>query len=158
MRLIRHMHPAHETRCPIRLCSSCNMKALSIHRAALPLGAVALVFTVLVNGCSSIAIAIAPSKKATHDESAQTAQADAEFWSALHAGRYDDIGRVLEPLQAAYLAHPEDPTLAAHIAFLHVWRLAERRRSPLQRATITDDVILARPYFQEAVSLAPHDP
>ena len=111
-----------------------------------------------LGGCAAIAVATAPAKVAARDESPATAQADAAFWSTFHAGRYDDIGKVMEPLEAAYLAHPEDPRIAAHIAFLHVWRLGERVRDDRPRATVTDDATLARRYFEEAVQLAPHDP
>jgi hypothetical protein len=63
----------------------------------------------------------------------------------------------LETLTAAYLANPTDAVTAAHIAWLHNWRVAERARQPKVAATITDDTILARRYFEEAVRLDPSD-
>jgi hypothetical protein len=40
---------------------------------------------------------------------------------------------------------------------MHNWRVAERNRLDSVPATITDDIILSRRYFQEAVSLDPSD-
>jgi len=108
-------------------------------------------------GCASLAVATAPSKPVIVDDSPAAKSAEEAFWSTLHAGRYDDIGPVLEQLEAAYLAHPNDPRTTAHIAFLHIWRLSERLRNPEQHATVTDDLALARRYFQEAVALSPDD-
>jgi hypothetical protein len=58
---------------------------------------------------------------------------------------------------AAYLTNPADAVSASHIGWLHIWRLAERQRLTTIPATITDDAILARRYFQEAVALNPAD-
>jgi hypothetical protein len=109
-------------------------------------------------GCASIAVATAPTKHAVADTSPAAASADSVFWSTFHAGHYADIGAALEPLQAEYLVHPDDPRTAAHIAFLHIWRASERARLVEPRATVTDDIALARRYFAEAVTLAPKDP
>ncbi len=108
-------------------------------------------------GCASLAVATAPAKPSIPDDSPAAASADRAFWDALHGGHYDQIAAALEPLQAEYLSHPNDPKLAAHVAFLHVWRVSERSRLPSPPATITDDIALARRYFQEAVALAPDD-
>ena len=120
----------------------------------------ALLFPALLasTGCATLAVATAPSKRAVPDASPAASQAQRDFWRALHGGRYQDIGATLEPLQAEYLAHPHDASLAAHIGFLHVWRLSERARLPDERATITDEITLARRYFDEASRLAPDDP
>jgi hypothetical protein len=58
---------------------------------------------------------------------------------------------------AAYLEDPADSTTASHIAWLYFWRLAESRRLKNEPATITDDAILARKYFEESVALNPRD-
>jgi hypothetical protein len=108
-------------------------------------------------GCATFAVATAPSKSAVKDTSEAAASADRAFWSALHGGHYEDIGSALEQLEVVYLAHPNDPNTAAHIGFLHAWRVSERRRLAQPRASITDDVTLARRYFTEAVALAPDD-
>jgi hypothetical protein len=108
-------------------------------------------------GCATFAVATAPSKHAAKDTSDAALSADRAFWSAFHGGHYDDIGAALEELEAVYLAHPNDPNTAAHIGFLHAWRVSERRRLPKVPASVTDDVVLARRYFAEAVTLAPDD-
>jgi len=106
-------------------------------------------------GCGPIAIATAPSKKAVLDDSGATKDAQLYFWTTLHQGGYDHIGAALDKLQAAYLGHPEDPRTAAHIAFLHIWRFSERARRADLTATVTDDMMLAHRYFEEAVKLDP---
>jgi hypothetical protein len=54
--------------------------------------------------------------------------ADTVFWRTLRAGAYDEIPRAMTLLKAAYLPNPRDPETAAHVGFLHAWRLAERAR------------------------------
>ena len=125
------------------------MRALSVWVVGL-LGA-------LLSSCAVIAVAAAPTKEAAQDDRPETEAADGAFWSALHGGHYADIGPVLERLQRAYLERPNDPRTAAHIAFLHVWRASERARVEDVPATITDDLALARRYFEEASALSPHD-
>jgi hypothetical protein len=117
-----------------------------------------VMLAVAASGCASIAIATAPTKKAAPDDSPAAKAANATFWATLHGGRYDDIGIALDKLETVYLAHPEDPRVAAHIGFLHIWRLAERARRDGVGPTITDDMSLARRYFDEAVRLDPSDP
>lgn len=98
---------------------------------------------------------MAPEKRASTARTA--AAADTLFWSTLHQGRYDEIAPALEAQTAAYLANPGDAVSASHIGWLHIWRLAERHRLIPVPATITDDAVLARRYFQEAVALNPGD-
>ena len=120
--------------------------------------ALAALSLVLLSGCATVAVALAPRKEARPADTESAAKADAAFWYALHGGRYDEIDPVLEGLTREYLVHPEDPHLAAHVAFLHVWRLSERVRQDHPHATVTDDITMARRYFEEAVTLAPDDP
>jgi hypothetical protein len=122
--------------------------------------AVALALAIGVAGWAnrdSIAIWLAPIKKATSPRSNAALKADELFWRTFHSGAYEEIPRVLEVLMAAYLQTPTDAVTAAHIAWLHNWRMAERARSPAVPATITDHTILARRYFDEAVRLDPSD-
>src|SRR5947209_4117749 len=98
-------------------------------------------------GCAMLAIATAPAKKAAPDRSPAAKQADGLFWATLHGGRYDQIGPALDKLEGAYLEHPDDPRTAAHIGFLHIWRVSERARHDDIPPTITDDIALARRYF-----------
>jgi hypothetical protein len=108
-------------------------------------------------GRSQIAISLAPVKKPAPSRSSAALKADESFWQAFHGGAYDDIPRVLEALTAAYLETPSDAVTAAHIAWSHNWRMAERARLSAVPATITDDTMVARRYFEEAVKLDPSD-
>jgi hypothetical protein len=83
--------------------------------------------------------------------------ANQKFWENFHAGRYEAIPETLDLLTAAYLENPNDAETAAHIGFLHTWRISESARQEKAPPTITDDVILAHKYFAEAVQLAPKD-
>ena len=76
--------------------------------------------------------------------------ADEAFWRTLHEGDYDGIAGRLIQLKGAYLQDSADSTTAAHIAFLHTWRIAERARQSKILPNITDDAILANRYFQLA--------
>lgn len=78
--------------------------------------------------------------------------ADSLFWRTFHAAAYDSIPAVMVPLKGAYLQNPADAQTAAHIAFLHAWRIAERSRVAQLSPSITDDAILARYYFDRAVT------
>jgi len=99
----------------------------------------------------------APGKTATTSRSERAKAADSLFWDTFHGGRYEEHPRLLEALTAAYIENPRDAQTAAHIGFSHVWRLSEHTRLDTQSATITDEVVLARKYFSEAVRLAPDD-
>jgi hypothetical protein len=122
--------------------------------------AIAVVLAIGLAGWANrdrIAVWLAPTKTATSTRSNVALKADELFWHTLHSGAYDDIPRVLEVLTAAYLEAPTDAVTAAHIAWLHNWRVAERDRLSTVPATITDHTILARRYFDEAVKLNPSD-
>lgn len=104
-----------------------------------------------------IAVMSAARKEATQARSEAAIKADDLFWKTFHNGEYDKIPIALEALTAAYLRTPSDAQTAAHIAWLHNWRVAERARMGSVPATITDDTMLARRYFEEAVQLDPSD-
>jgi hypothetical protein len=103
------------------------------------------------------AVSLAPAKSASASRSESAKTADALFWDVFHSGRYEEVPRILEALTAAYIEDPRDAQTAAHIGFSHVWRLSEHARLDVQSATITDELVLARKYFSEAVRLAPDD-
>ena len=105
----------------------------------------------------SMAMWSAPAKTPSVGRSEKAKKADAMFWDALHGGRYEELPHVLDALTAAYVENPRDAQTAAHIGFSHVWRLSEHARLDTQSATITDELVLARKYFFEAVRLAPDD-
>ena len=121
------------------------------HRLALAAIAVAIA------GCSAIAVQTAPPKVASTSRSALALQADRLFWETLHSGNYDAIAPALQAVTGAYLQDPNDAVSAAHVGWLHIWRLAESARLAQPQATITDDAVLARRYFQEAVALDPSE-
>ena len=108
-------------------------------------------------GCSFFATAFAPVKKAEISTTELATSAKASFWETLHRGEYEEISKVSSPLKAAYLENSKDPELAAYIGFLHNWRLSERSRLKEIPPEITDDAVLSRKYFGEAVSLDPSD-
>lgn len=120
------------------------------------LSAVALSVIALTNK-DRIAVQLAPQKQAATSRSEAAVKADERFWQTFHQGEYEQIPQALEVLTAAYLETPNDAVTAAHIAWLHNWRIAERARMASVPATITDDTILTRRYFQEAVKLNPSD-
>jgi hypothetical protein len=117
----------------------------------------ALATALSVSGCAYMAVATAPAKPAATMRTPLAAQADAVFWQTLHGGRYQDIGAALEIKTAAYLENPGDALTAAHAGWLHLWRLAESSRLPQVPATITNDAVMARKYFEEAVRLQPDE-
>lgn len=126
--------------------------------------AVAVIILILLFGCLAtwifwdrVAIMTAAPKEAATSRSEAAARADEVFWTTFHDGEYGNIQHALDLLTAAYLETPNDARTAAHIAWLHNWRVAERARMDAVRATITDDTMLARRYFQEAVKLDPSD-
>ncbi|MGE3537950.1 MAG: hypothetical protein AB7N91_11030 [Candidatus Tectimicrobiota bacterium] len=113
--------------------------------------------TLVLTNTARLAVQFAPQKQAAQARSETATQADALFWHTFRNGDYAQIPRLLEVLTAAYLQTPGDAVTAAHIAWLHNWRSAERARLDTVPATITDDIMLARRYFQEAVMLDPLD-
>jgi hypothetical protein len=128
------------------------------------LKATIVVFVLLVVGglavwinWSRIAVMVAPKKQTAKTRSEAALKADELFWETFHNGEYDKIPNALEVLTAAYVQTPNDAVTAAHIAWLHNWRVSERARKDSVPATITDDIMLARRYFREAVNLNPSD-
>lgn len=79
------------------------------------------------------------------------------FWQTLNGGEYENIPAALTALTAAYLEDPNDAVTAARIGWLHIWRLAERARLAFIPPGITDEAVLARKYFEEAVRLHPSE-
>ncbi len=73
-----------------------------------------------------IAVQLAPQKQAAQTRSDAALAADELFWETFHGGKYDNIQQTLDALTAAYLETPTDAVTAAHIAWLHNWRMVER--------------------------------
>jgi len=104
-----------------------------------------------------IAVQIAPKKPAAKSRSEAALKADELFGKTFHGGEYQTISNALEVLTAAYLQTPNDAITSAHIAWLHNWRISEHARMESVPATITDDIMLARRYFQDVVKLDPSE-
>jgi len=104
-----------------------------------------------------IAVVLAPEKQAAKSRSEAALKADELFWQIFHGGEYEKIQSTLDVLTAAYLQTPNDAVTAAHIAWLHQWRISERVRLNSVPATISDDAVMAHKYFREAVTLDPSD-
>jgi len=121
-------------------------------RMTLGLGIAAAVST---GGCAAIGIWSAPEKSASAERTPLALKADALFWQTLHGGQYEKIPEALTAVTAAYLENPRDAVTAAHVGWLHIWRLAERARIEKPPPGLTDHVVLSRRYFEEAVRLNP---
>jgi hypothetical protein len=115
-----------------------------------------LVILAFAGGCGTLAVWSAPEKTASATRTGEAVAADELFWRTLHGGAYEQIPQALTALKAAYLANPSDAVTASHIGWMHIWRLAERARlASAAGPGITDDAMLARRYFEEAVRLNP---
>ena len=108
-------------------------------------------------GCEYFALSFAPNKEPSINNSELTKQAHKVFWETLHNGEYENISKPMLLLKASYLQNPNDAKVAARIGFLHVWKLSERHRLGKISPQITDNAVLARKYFGEAVKLDPKD-
>jgi hypothetical protein len=115
------------------------------------------VILVLSAGCARLAVWSAPDKVASQERTALAQRADGLFWQTLHSGAYEKIPDALVAMTAAYLEDPNDAVTAARVGWLHIWRLAERARLAFVPPGITDDAVVARKYFEEAVRLDPSE-
>jgi hypothetical protein len=105
---------------------------------------VVVIGSLALAGCGYAAVHTAPKKQATTRRSAAAIQADEVFWKTFHGGAYDEIPKALDIVTAAYLQDPSDAVTAAHVGWLHMWRVAERSRLAPASATITDQMLLAQ--------------
>lgn len=117
-----------------------------------------LFLPVLLSGCEKIALMTTPKKQPLSSQSKLAITSEQQFWETLHQGHYANIQNVTKLMTAAYLENPNDPQLAAHLGFLHIWKITERERGeePVP-PTIVNEIILARKYFADSVELAPED-
>ncbi len=111
----------------------------------------------LLTSCEDLAIHFTPTKKPIASHSKLAEKAEHFFWDTLHQGKYDNISTSTKLLLAAYLENPNDPLLAAHLGFLHIWKITERQRIANPPPEIVDDIILAKKYFADAVELQTND-
>jgi hypothetical protein len=117
---------------------------------------VSLLFLIMT-ACEQIAIQSTPKKQAIPSHSPLATQAQKYFWHTLHQGKYQDIAAANRLLMAAYLENPNDPQIAAHIGFLHIWKITERQREKNNSPTIVNEIILSKKYFSDAVELDSND-
>lgn len=111
----------------------------------------------LLSACEKIATIFTEKKQAKASNFLLAKQAEDYFWNTLHQGKYNQIDQAIFLLTAAYLQNPHDPKLAAHLGFLHIWKITERAREKTIPPTIVNEIILAKKYFSDAYELDPHD-
>lgn len=117
----------------------------------------ALVIPVLLAGCAELAIRSAQPKEPRASTTPLARVAVERFWASFREARYEGLPEVRRLLTAAYLETPTDPRLALLLAHAHLWSVAERARLGRLDPAITDHLILAERYFEEAQRLAPED-
>ncbi len=108
--------------------------------------------------CDKVALFSIASKKPQQSSTALAAKAQRYFWKTLHSGSYKDLSQADYLLMAAYLQNPNDPKLAAHLGFVHIWKITERQRNKNQLPTITDEMVLSKKYFSDSLVLDPTNP
>lgn len=104
-----------------------------------------------------LAIRAAPEKTPLHSTTELARTAKASFWNGFQSNNYDSIPGVIRQLTAAYLEDPRDPEVTLLLAHAHLWRIAESGRQKDPGPTITDDMILAEKFFEQALHLRPRD-
>lgn len=77
------------------------------------------------------------------------------FWEQFHQGNYDSIPTILEKLTAAYLENPNDIRTITHLAFTHMWAIAEHQMNSNPR--LIEHATLAQKYFGESYKMNPRD-
>lgn len=130
----------------------------TIRRAALALAAGS---AVLILGCGEGEV------RATYAAQALPADPPADlhpaadpgeaFRSAFEAGAYEALPDLIRALTAAYLEDPSHPETTLLLAHAHLWRISESARLPTRNPRITEHLILADRYFEEAARLSPGD-
>ncbi|MCW5890323.1 MAG: hypothetical protein KIT14_07195 [bacterium] len=78
--------------------------------------------------------------------------ADAYFWDRFHAGDYAAIPSILAGLRAGLAENPDDPSLARHLPWTYIWRLAESARG-ITAPELLETLRETRPGFARAVTL-----
>ena len=112
---------------------------------------------ILLTSCEKMALLTTPKKQPIPSHTHLAEQAEKNFWDTLHKGQYQNLPETTKLLTAAYLQNPNDPKLAAHLGFVHIWKITERQREKTIEPTITNEIILARKFFSDAVELNPDD-
>ncbi|AMV13009.1 hypothetical protein SDA22_13365 [Legionella pneumophila serogroup 1] len=108
--------------------------------------------------CEKMALLTTPPKKQQLSNSPLATRAERYFWRTLHEGRYQDIPQADYLLMAAYLENPYDSKLAAHLGFIHIWKITERERVKNNSPLLPNEIILSKKYFADALQLDPENP
>lgn len=108
--------------------------------------------------CSKLIDMTVPAKKPILSNTPLAMEAEQNFWDTLHQGGYNNLPKTIYLLSAAYIENPHDPNLAAFLGFAHIWMIAERQRQQTLDPRIVEHITLAKKYFADAITLAPHDP
>ena len=112
----------------------------------------------LLLGCAEFfAVKFAPARVPEVSEAEDAVAARAAFWTMFGDNRILDLPSVTAQLTAAYLGHPQDPTLARLLGHAHFLWFVERERLGPSDATITDHAVLSEHYFAQAALLDPED-
>ncbi|PZF72706.1 hypothetical protein [Taibaiella soli] len=118
---------------------------------------VILVAIVFAAGCADIAVSTTETKKPVFTQTEAAKDANRFFWDNFHAGNYDSIPVMTQKLCSALAANPNDLITTAHLGFTHVWAISERQRLQQPDPAITEHVLLARRYFEEAYKMNEKD-
>ena len=124
---------------------------MTLHRCPLAL----LIF--FLGGCSSIAIALAPTREPEAPSDA-TERGERLFAEALLEGSYERLPEILEELTRLSVEHPRDGRLHLLLGMAHLWRVSEKERDPAPSPRLTEHVVLSRHYLGSARALLPEDP
>lgn len=116
-----------------------------------------LLSALILTACEKFALLSTAEKKPSTQKTALSEQAEKVFWGSLHAGNYAEIPEATRLMTAAFLENPNNPQLAAHLGFLHIWKITEHNRLAGNDPRIVDEILLSKAYFAEAIKLNPLD-
>lgn len=115
-----------------------------------------LIFINLV-ACEQTVILTTPKKKPIPSHDKITTAAEGYFWNTLHQGHYQDITQAEKLLMESYLKNPNAPNVAAHLGFLHIWKITEHQRGSRANPLIPNEIILSKKFFSDAHELEPNN-
>ncbi len=119
---------------------------------------VAVVFLISAGCAEYFALKFAPDKEMNNKETPLSKLAEDYFWENFLGGNYDSIPKMKYLLTAAYTENPANSIIASHIAFTHMWELAERKRAAdTNNPEIIYNATIARKFFNESYQLNPDD-
>ncbi|MEZ4320452.1 MAG: FAD-dependent oxidoreductase [Myxococcota bacterium] len=117
----------------------------------------ALIGLVLLAALVFLPLKRVPLPEPISDRTPEAHAASVRFWDVFHGQRYDEIGGLLEDLDAAYRGDPEDPILTSLIGAAHLWRFQERRRTNTPAMELRSDLPKGIWYAEETLRLEPRD-